>query len=70
MGKLSTELQDDPSTAVPLAVFYRTNRAVLDIPLRIRKRHKFDQFSAFDEALEGGWSSFRLFFEWFRERDD
>jgi predicted ATP-binding protein involved in virulence len=67
---LRKTLQEDPRTAVPLAVLYRTNRAVLDIPLRIRKRHVFDQFSAYEEALDDGWSSFRLFFEWFRERED
>ncbi|MFY9344568.1 MAG: AAA family ATPase [Planctomycetota bacterium] len=63
-------LQLEPDRSIPLAVMYRTNRAVLDIPLRIRKRHVFDQFSALEEALEGGWSNFRLFFEWFRERED
>jgi predicted ATP-binding protein involved in virulence len=67
---LREALQADPRASVPLAVLYRTNRAVLDVPLRIRKRHVFDQFSAFEEALDGGWSSFRLFFEWFRERED
>ncbi len=67
---LREQLEEEPTTPVPFAVFYRTNRAVLDIPLRIRKKHKFDQFTAFDEALDGGWSSFRLFFEWFRERED
>lgn len=64
------QMVQDAGTSVPLAMLYRTNRAVLDIPLRIRKRHVFDQFSAFDEALDSGWSSFRLFFEWFRERED
>lgn len=68
--QLREKLEDDETTAVPFAAFYRTNRAVLDIPLRIKKRHVFDQFSAFDEALDGGWSTFRLFFEWFRERED
>jgi predicted ATP-binding protein involved in virulence len=67
---LRERLQEEPDAPIPLAVFYRTNRAVLDIPLRIRKRHSFDQFAAFEDALEGGWSSFRLFFEWFRERED
>ena len=70
MSNLRRELQVNPTAAVPFAVFYRTNRAVLDIPLRIRTRHTFDQFSAFAEALDGSWSSFRLFFEWFRERED
>lgn len=67
---LKEHLQDEPSAPVPFAAFYRTNRAVLDIPLRIRKKHSFDQLSVFDDALDGGWSSFRLFFEWFRERED
>ena len=70
MSALQRELQIDPTNSIPFAVYYRTNRAVLDIPLRIRKRHSFNQFAAFDEALDGSWSSFRLFFEWFRERED
>ena len=69
-AKLKEQLLTERTTAVPFGVFYRTNRAVLDIPLRIRKKHAFDQLSAFDDALDGGWSSFRLFFEWFRERED
>ncbi|MCU0863964.1 MAG: AAA family ATPase [Planctomycetes bacterium] len=68
--QLKERLQQHPTASVPFAAFYRTNRAVLDIPLRIKKRHVFDQFAAFDEALDGGWSTFRLFFEWFRERED
>ncbi len=55
---------------LPLAIYYPVNRAVLDIPRRIRKRHKFEPLSAFDEALLGGGSNFRLFFEWFREQED
>ena len=64
------ELEDDESSTLPLAVYYPVNRAVLDIPLRIRKRHRFDRLSAYDQALSGSPSSFRLFFEWFRERED
>ena len=64
------ELEDDESSTLPLAVYYPVNRAVLDIPLRIRKRHHFDRLSAYDLALSGSPSSFRLFFEWFRERED
>ena len=64
------ELEEDESSALPLAVYYPVNRAVLDIPLRIRKRHQFDRLSAYDQALSGSPSSFRLFFEWFRERED
>jgi len=54
---------------LPLFAYYPVNRAVLDIPLRIRERHSFDLFSAYDESLTSG-ANFRTFFEWFRERED
>ena len=65
------KVAEDESARLPLAVYYPVNRAVLDIPLRIRKRHPFDRLAAYDQALwGGGWSNFRVFFEWFRERED
>ena len=67
---IRSELAEDDSSVLPLAVYYPVNRAVFDIPLRIRKRHQFDRLSAYDQALSGSPSSFRLFFEWFRERED
>jgi predicted ATP-binding protein involved in virulence len=54
---------------LPLCVYYPINRAVLDIPLRIRQRHVFSVFSAYDDALTSA-ANFRTFFEWFRERED
>lgn len=63
-------LSTNAEASVPLAVYYPVNRAVLDIPLRIRTKHSFDQLSAYDEALSGAGSDFRLFFEWFRNRED
>lgn len=54
---------------LPLFVYYPVNRAVLDIPLRIREKHRFELLSAYDEALTSG-ANFRTFFEWFRERED
>ena len=65
-----SQLEEDRRTSLPLAVYYPVHRAVLDIPLRIRKRHPFDRLAAYDQALSGEWSSFRIFFEWFRERED
>jgi predicted ATP-binding protein involved in virulence len=56
-------------TNLPLFVYYPVNRAVLDIPLRIRERHRFDLLSAFDDSLTSG-ANFRTFFEWFRDRED
>ncbi|MBC1195860.1 AAA family ATPase [Microcystis aeruginosa BLCCF158] len=54
---------------LPLFVYYSVNRAVLDIPLKIKAKHQFDSLSAYENALTSG-SDFRTFFEWFRERED
>jgi predicted ATP-binding protein involved in virulence len=54
---------------MPVVVYYPVNRAVLDIPLRIRKKHTFDQLAAYENALTGG-ADFRTFFEWFRDQED
>ncbi len=64
------ELETDEQTSFPLAVYYSVNRAVLDIPLRIRTKHTFGQLEAYDQALKGARNDFRLFFEWFRKRED
>ena len=54
---------------LPIMVNYGTNRSVLSVPLRIRKKHVFDKWSAFDNALENT-LDFRTFFEWIRNRED
>lgn len=54
---------------LPLFVYYPVNRAVLDIPLRIREKHSFNLLAVYDDALTSG-ANFRTFFEWFRERED
>jgi predicted ATP-binding protein involved in virulence len=54
---------------LPLFVHYPVNRAVLDIPLKIRKKHSFDLLTIYDKSLNSG-ANFRTFFEWFRERED
>lgn len=54
---------------IPVLVYYPVNRVVMDIPLRIRTAHSFDLLEAYDEALAGG-TSFRSFFEWYRNRED
>lgn len=54
---------------LPLFAHYPVNRAVLDIPLRVRAKHRFDLLSAYDQSLTSG-ANFRTFFEWFRERED
>lgn len=54
---------------IPTLVYYPINRVVLDIPLRIRMKHSFNQFSAYDNALDSS-ARFRDFFEWYRDRED
>lgn len=65
-----SRIEEDDLMSLPLVVYYPVNRAVLDIPLRIRTRHRFDRLAAYDGALSGDRNSFRVFFEWFRERED
>lgn len=67
---MQDELEDDEDASFPLAVYYSVNRAVLDVPLRIRSKHHFGQFETYDQALTGKRNDFRLFFEWFRNRED
>ncbi len=67
---IHSQLDANSYAALPLPVYYPTNRAVLDIPLKIRKKHSFEPITAYDEVLTGGQIDFRRFFEWFRERED
>lgn len=61
---------DRGDVCLPVAVHYAVNRSVLDIPLRNRTTHPFEPLEAYDGALARGSSNFRLFFEWFRDRED
>ena len=47
-------------TNLPLFAYYPVNRAVLDIPLRIKERHSFDLLSAYSDSLTGG-ANFRAY---------
>jgi len=74
VAEVAKQIQSDISENngqinLPLFAYYPVNRAVLDIPLRIREKHSFDLLSAYDDSLTSG-ASFRTFFEWFRERED
>ena len=62
-------VDDEQQENIPIFVNYGTNRLVLDIPMRIRNRHIFDIYSAFDKAIENR-IDFRTFFEWFRGQED
>jgi len=56
-------------SGLPVLVSYPVTRAVVDVPLRIRNRHDFGALNAYDEAFTGA-ANFRIFFEWFRNRED
>lgn len=59
---------EDETANMPVYVNYGTNRSVLDIPDRIRKKHDFDKLSALERTIENE-LDFRTFFEWYRERE-
>lgn len=70
VDEIQEEITENREANIPLCVYYPVNRAVLDIPLRIRGKHVFDQFSAYDLALTDARRDFHFFFEWFRNRED
>lgn len=55
--------------SIPMFAYYPINRAVLDIPLRIRNASDFSLLEAWDQSLTSA-SNFRSFFSWFRQRED
>lgn len=68
-GYYRNALTQNEQCNLPLIAFYPVERMVLDIPLRIRKKHSFEQLDGYDNSLNQG-VDFRRFFEWFRERED
>ncbi|RKZ74120.1 MAG: ATP-binding protein [Candidatus Parabeggiatoa sp. nov. 1] len=62
-------LSQDENSSLPLMVYYPVERVVLDIPLKIKTHHSFNQLDGYDNALTQG-VDFRRFFEWFRECED
>jgi predicted ATP-binding protein involved in virulence len=72
VGKIHEMLEEDENSNIPLAVLYSTNRSVVKVPLKVKKKHSFTQVSALDDSLSGEReeADFKLFFEWFRLRED
>jgi predicted ATP-binding protein involved in virulence len=64
-----TQLTSNDEASLPLIAYYPVERSVLEIPLKIRTKHTFDQLDGYDNSLNRG-VDFRRFFEWFRERED
>lgn len=64
-----TQLTRDNQSNIPLIAFYSVERGVIDIPLKIKGKHHFEQLNGYDNSLQKI-VDFRRFFEWFRERED
>ena len=74
LNKFTEKLRDRIAVSnekinIPIFAYYPINRAVLDIPLEIKEKHRFNLLTAYDNALTSG-ADFQTFFEWFRERED
>ncbi len=65
----SSDLVEKSDCSIPLFVYYPVDRSIIDIPLRIRKKHQFQALDALDGNLNSQ-SRFRVFFEWFRNQED
>ena len=61
--------QTNQKVSLPILVKYGVRRAVVDIPLRIRKPHIFDLFETYENSLRGD-ANFRNFVEWYRNQED
>ncbi|WP_442939202.1 AAA family ATPase [Nostoc sp.] len=68
--EIHRQWQTNPETNLPLAVYYRVNRAVIDISLDISKDYSFEQTDAYEQALNGIQINFITFFQWFRTLED
>lgn len=55
---------------LPLAVYYDVNRAVLDIPLRVRETLQNNPYEVYRDSLDHGGADFKRFFIWFRNCED
>lgn len=61
--------QSNSQSSIPVFVSYGVRRAVVDIPLKIKKSHIFGLFETYEDSLRGD-ANFRTFFEWYRNQED
>jgi predicted ATP-binding protein involved in virulence len=54
----------------PLCVYYDVNRAVLDVPMRVREKLVHNPYEVYQDALDHGGADFKRFFIWFRNFED
>lgn len=55
---------------LPLAVYYDVNRAVLEVPMRVREKLAHNPYEVYQDALDHGGADFKRFFIWFRNFED
>jgi predicted ATP-binding protein involved in virulence len=65
-----SQLRANPQFNLPVVVHYAVNRAVIDIPLKMRKNVTFEPVVAYEQALNGVQINFSNFFQWFRTLED
>lgn len=61
--------KNDDIGCLPIAIYYPSQRFVLDIPLET-KENLFEILNAYDFALTKDKADFKGFFEWYRNRED
>lgn len=66
---IHSQVDSQKKINLPITVFYSAYRNVIDVPLRIKNKHEFDQFSAYLNCFSSS-TDFRSFFEWFRNQED
>ncbi|MEO1558515.1 MAG: AAA family ATPase [Cyanobacteria bacterium J06632_19] len=64
------QLTNDSEFNLPVIVHYGVNRAVLEIPLRGRKKNSNERVSAYEQSLDRVQINFNSFFQWFRKLED
>jgi predicted ATP-binding protein involved in virulence len=64
------ESERQESYDLPLAVYYDVNRAVLDVPMRVREKLLHNPYEVYQDALDHGGADFKRFFIWFRNLED
>ncbi|MEM7557185.1 MAG: AAA family ATPase, partial [Cyanobacteria bacterium P01_A01_bin.84] len=70
VDKTHSQLDKNPRFNLSVIVHYCVNRAVLDIPLKVRKKHSLERATAYDQSLHGVQINFNNFFQWFRKLED
>jgi len=68
--EIHNNLRTNPEFNLDLIVHYAVNRAVIDIPLKMRSKPAFEPVTAYEQSLSGVQINFNNFFQWFRTLED